>query len=159
MSILKSGWFSIINDTENSQSIINKITPSTNEKEKENENENENMFIFEIDSDKINKKIEILEKRTEKCENIYNSILETLNDLKKSIEEMENKDRELKEEIEKIGVRLKTNETTCNVIRNENLKLINRILEAEISVERTTNILLRKHISFPFTPLSNKFNL
>ena len=32
----------------------------------------------------------------------------------------------------------------CNKISNENLKLINRLLEAEISIERTKNILLRK---------------
>jgi len=46
-----------------------------------------------------------------------------------------------------------------SIIEVANLKLINRILEAEISLERTKNILLRKNISFPFvaTPLSNRF--
>jgi methyl-accepting chemotaxis protein len=46
-----------------------------------------------------------------------------------------------------------------SIIEVENLKLINRILEAEISLERTKNILVRKHISFPFisTLLSNRF--
>jgi hypothetical protein len=139
MSLINSSWFSVNdNETNNNENLIN---------------------IFEMDSDKIIKKIEILEKRIDICENIYNDILPVLNNLRKDIEKMENNDIELKEEILKISTRLKTNETVCNSMRNDNLKLINRILEAEISVERTTNILLRKHIAFPFTPLSNKFNL
>jgi predicted nucleic acid-binding Zn-ribbon protein len=157
MSIIKSSWFSI-NNSETNKDISDNNDPNNNDKENKDE-----MFIFEIDSDKIWKKIEILEKRIDNCENIHNDILKVINDLKKDIEKIEerieNNDIELKGEIEKIYTKLKANETVCNSIKNDNLKLINRILEAEISVERTTNILLRKNISFPFTPLSNKFNL
>lgn len=38
-------------------------------------------------------------------------------------------------------------------LQNDNLKLVNRILEAEIAVERYKNLLLRKNISFPFSPM------
>lgn len=38
-------------------------------------------------------------------------------------------------------------------LQNDNLRLINRILEAEIAVERYRNLLLRKNISFPFSPM------
>ena len=154
MSILKSSWFSI-----NSQTNKDIFNESNESKESKESNESNEMFIFEIDSDKIWKKMKNLEERIDNCKNIHNDILKVLNDLKKDIERIENNDNEIKGEIEKIYTRVKTNETVCNSIKNDNLKLINRILEAEISVERTTNILLRKNISFPFTPLSNKFNL
>lgn len=158
MSIINSSWFSIRNNTgvsynnSDGNCVINSVLKSE-------EDSNNCEYIFEVDSDNILKNIELLEKRVIMCESTNKNILESLNNLSKSIEEMEKRDKELKMEIEKIGERLKINETSCNSIKNENLKLINRILEAEISVERTTNILLRKHISFPFTPLSNKFNL
>jgi chromosome segregation ATPase len=146
---MKSSWFSI-----NTEVDIN----DTNNDKKDNDKDND-FNIFEIDSDKIIKKIEMLEKKVSNYENIYNDVFQLLNNLRKDIEKLENENNELKERINIFSTRLKSNETSCNSIKNDNLKLINRILEAEISVERTTNILLRKHISFPFTPLSNKFNL
>jgi hypothetical protein len=149
MSLMKSSWFSI-----NTEVDIN----DTNNDKKDNDKDND-FNIFEIDSDKIIKKIEMLEKKVSNYENIYNDVFQLLNNLRKDIEKLENENNELKERINIFSTRLKSNETSCNSIKNDNLKLINRILEAEISVERTTNILLRKHISFPFTPLSNKFNL
>lgn len=158
MSILKSSWFSINSQT--NKDIFNESKESNESKEnKENKSKENEMFIFEIDSDKIWEKMKNLEERIDNCKNIHNDILKVLNDLKKDIERIENNDNEIKGEIEKIYTRVKANENVCNSIKNDNLKLINRILEAEISVERTTNILLRKNISFPFTPLSNKFNL
>ena len=74
--------------------------------------------------------------------------------------EYEKRIKDLEEKVERIKDledKIHHLETTCNKIRNENLKLINRVLEAEISIERTKNILLRKNISFPFTPLTTKF--
>lgn len=44
-------------------------------------------------------------------------------------------------------------QTNIQKLEAENLKMINRILEAEIAVERYKNILLRKNISFPFSPM------
>jgi|Laugresu1bdmlbsd_1035121.scaffolds.fasta_scaffold04859_3 hypothetical protein len=78
----------------------------------------------------------------------------------KDLEEKVERIKDLEEKVERIKDledKIHHLETTCNKIRNENLKLINRVLEAEISIERTKNILLRKNISFPFTPLTTKF--
>lgn len=75
----------------------------------------------------------------------------------KRIRDLEEKVKKFEEKVEKLEDNINDLETTCNKIRNENLKLINRVLEAEISIERTKNILLRKNISFPFTPLTTKF--
>lgn len=49
--------------------------------------------------------------------------------------------------------RVQTLETHVGQLQNENLRLVNRILEAEIAVERYRNLLLRKNISFPFSPM------
>lgn len=43
-------------------------------------------------------------------------------------------------------------------LTNENLRLVNRLLEAEISLERAKNSLVRKHIPFPFTPYISSFS-
>lgn len=95
-----------------------------------------------------------LKKRIDSCENTLRSIEKILEDLKTQLENFHKEDQEMKKQLQEIQTKIKSNETSCNVIRNENLKLINRILEAEISVERTTNILLRKNISFPFTKIN-----
>ena len=76
---------------------------------------------------------------------------------KEKINEMEVKLKDLEMYKETCKEKIKDLEIICNKISNENLKLINRVLEAEISIERTKNILLRKNISFPFTPLTSKF--
>lgn len=80
----------------------------------------------------------------------YDQLLEKNKDLENKVKELENKLKELENKTIDLDL-------TCNKIRNENLKIINRVLEAEISIERTKNILLRKNISFPFTPLTTKF--
>jgi hypothetical protein len=109
---------------------------------------------FSIEGSNISEKLEILEKRIEICEDINKTILKTLEELKKNIDRVFEDDINIKKQIDDIRACVKSNETSCNVIRNENLKLINRILEAEISIERSTNILLRKGISFPFTKIN-----
>lgn len=43
-------------------------------------------------------------------------------------------------------------------LTNENLRLVNRLLEAEIALERAKNSLVRKHIPFPFTPYISSFS-
>jgi hypothetical protein len=67
-------------------------------------------------------------------------------------EKMEKRIIELEKKDEILNNKLKELEMICMNIQNENMKLINRVLETEISLERTKNILLRKNISFPFTP-------
>lgn len=133
MSIIKSSWFSINEDLKTEQI------------------ENTEELFFDID---ISKKLELLEKRIRDCENTNISLLASIEELNKKIDVIFEEDSRLKNIIEEVQKKVKQNETNCNLIRNENLKLINRILEAEISVERTTNILLRKNISFPFTKLN-----
>lgn len=124
--ILKSEWFSIISVEEDGKS----------------ENEEKKDYLYS------------LQKRVEECEQVNRSILVTLDEINKKLDECFKEDRDINSQLEEIKVKVRNNETSCNVIRNENLKLINRILEAEISVERTTNILLRKNISFPFTKIN-----
>ena len=110
-------------------------------------------YIIESNSNIENNILE-LTKRIDSCENTLKSIEKTLEDLKKQLDIFEKEDQETKKQLQEIQTKVKSNETACNVVRNENLTLINRILQAEISVERTTNILLRKNISFPFTKLN-----
>lgn len=82
------------------------------------------------------------------------------------IEELSSKIESMSSTIESMSSTIQHTSSTVDslkhkfsIIEVENLKLINRILEAEISLERTKNILVRKHISFPFisTLLSNRF--
>ena len=134
--ILKSEWFSINNDGDG-------IDIYGNQHNEDNEDNEEKNCLYSS-----------LQKRIEDCENINKSILQSLEDINKKLENLSKDDQEIKQQIKDIQKKVLSNESTCNVIRNENLKLINRILEAEISVERTTNILLRKNISFPFTKLN-----
>ena len=106
----------------------------------------------ETDTKELNKKIEELSIENK-------NMSTTIQDMSSSIEDMSSK-------IESMSSTIETNSSTfdalkqkLSIIEVENLKLINRILEAEISLERTKNILVRKNISFPFiaTPLSNRF--
>lgn len=128
--ILKSGWFSIDNSGNDTLS------------DKDDKDDKEEITIYS------------LRKRIEECENVNQSILQTLQDINNKIDNLSKEDEDLRKKIKDINKKVLDNESTCNLIRNENLKLINRILEAEISVERTTNILLRKNISFPFTKIN-----
>ncbi len=53
----------------------------------------------------------------------------------------------------KIDERMKECEKRIADLEKENLRLVNRILEAEIAAERYKNLMLRKNISFPFSPM------
>jgi len=59
---------------------------------------------------------------------------------------------ELETHIHHIENHLKGVEDRISYLITENLKLVNRLLEAEISLERARNSLVRNHIPFPFTP-------
>lgn len=80
---------------------------------------------------------------------------------KKDKNEMEHRMREIENRMKEMEMQMMETQKMMNVIRNENLKLINRVLEAEIALERAKNSLLRNHIPFPFasSPLHAKFNL
>jgi hypothetical protein len=79
--------------------------------------------------------------------------------------EMEQKfmflEKEMEQKIILLEKEIKKMESQVHTLSNENLKMVNRVLEAEISLERAKNSLVRKHIPFPFTPfvLSKKFSL
>jgi len=80
-------------------------------------------------------------------------------------QEMEQKfillEKEMEQKIILLEKEIKKMESQVYTLSNENLKMVNRVLEAEISLERAKNSLVRKHIPFPFTPfvLSKKFSL
>ena len=80
-------------------------------------------------------------------------------------QEMEQKfillEKEMEQKILLLEKEIKKMESQVQSLSNENLKMVNRVLEAEISLERAKNSLVRKHIPFPFTPfvLSKKFSL
>ena len=80
---------------------------------------------------------------------------------KKEKNEIENRVSVMENRMKEVEIQLMETQKMMNVLRNENLKLINRVLEAEIALERAKNSLLRNHIPFPFasSPLHNKFKL
>lgn len=92
-------------------------------------------------------------------ENIKNDQIED------RFKEMEQKiillEKEMGQKIILLEKEVKKMESQVHSLSNENLKMVNRVLEAEISLERAKNSLVRKHIPFPFTPfvLSKKFSL
>ena len=91
---------------------------------------NENWFSIDVE-EKMTNKINELEKN-------QSLLLDRINELEKS----------MSQPLDRINVL----EKSLDQLQTENLKLLNRLLETEVSIERTKNILLRKNISFPFTP-------
>lgn len=81
-----------------------------------------------------------LQTRIKNLENYTETLQERIIVLEKIIQE-NNVKRE--NEIQKISEHLRE-------ITNEHLKTMNRMLEAEISLERTKNLLVRNHIPFSF---------
>ena len=76
-------------------------------------------------------------------------------------QKMEERFKEMEQKILHLEKEIKKMELQIHSLSNENLKMVNRVLEAEISLERAKNSLVRKHIPFPFTPLllPTKFSL
>ena len=58
----------------------------------------------------------------------------------------------LERRVEEMEHHLKGVEARLSYLVSENLKLVNRLLEAEIALERAKNYLVRNHIPFPFVP-------
>ena len=98
------------------------------------------------------KKIEDLSLENKELSSKVSSNVETMSSMSSTIDNMSSTIDNMSSTIEDLKQKF-------SIIEVENLKLINRILEAEISLERTKNILVRKNISFPFiaTPLSSRF--
>ena len=77
---------------------------------------------------------------------------ELVKNLDLRVKEMEDHQKELEQKNKEM-------DSQIHYLSNDNLKLINRLLEAEISLERAKNSLVRNHIPFPFssTLLTRKF--
>ena len=74
------------------------------------------------------------------------------NELKKEIKnELKNEIDNYINKINKLEERLKKTEENIRDMQTEHLKAINKILETEISLERTKNLLVRNNIPFPFS--------
>ena len=107
----------------------------------------------------LNKKIEELYIENNSMSSTIEDMSSTIKSMSSTMESMSSKMEEMSSTIENTSSIIDVLKQKFSMIEVENLKLINRILEAEISLERTKNILVRKHISFPFisTLLSNRF--
>ena len=73
--------------------------------------------------------------------------------------ELEQKNKAIEDRQKELEQKNKEMDSQIHYLSNDNLKLINRLLEAEISLERAKNSLVRNHIPFPFssTLLTRKF--
>jgi hypothetical protein len=69
--------------------------------------------------------------------------------------------KQMEERQQELDQKVKEMDNQIRYLTHDNLKLINRLLEAEISLERAKNSLVRNHIPFPFSPtlLSSKFGM
>ena len=107
----------------------------------------------------LNKKIEELSIENKNMNSTIEDMSLTIEDMSSKMEDMSSTIQGMSSTIQGMSSVIDTLKHKFSIIEVENLKLINRILEAEISLERTKNILVRKHISFPFisTLLSNRF--
>ena len=120
----------------------------------------------ETDTKELNKKIEELSIENKNMSTTIEDMSTTIQGMSSTIEDMSSTIQGMSSKIESMSTTIQGMSSIIDTLKNkfsiievENLKLINRILEAEISLERTKNILVRKNISFPFiaTPLSNRF--
>lgn len=114
----------------------------------------------------LNKKIEELSIENKNMNSTIEDMSLTIEDMSSKMEGMSSKMEDMSSTIQGMSSTIQDMSSVIDTLKHkfsiievENLKLINRILEAEISLERTKNILVRKHISFPFisTLLSNRF--
>jgi len=118
-----------------------------------NANKDDDWYTMEYKNEKNEKndksqnkdKNEKNEKSQEKNEN---------NEIHDKVNKLETKILYIERHLEKM-------ESLVHTLTNENLKMTNRVLEAEIALERAKNSLVRNHIPFPFStsPISNRFRL
>ena len=122
--------------------------------------EEKDITLVDCETDKeLSKKIEELTIENKNMSSTIEDMSSKMEDMSSTIEDMSSKMEDMSSTIQGMSSIIDTLKHKFSIIEVENLKLINRILEAEISLERTKNILVRKHISFPFisTLLSNRF--
>lgn len=106
--------------------------------------------------------MEYKSEKSEKSEKIQNNQDNEKNERnEKNINEIHEKVKELETKIVSFERNLERMESLVHSLTNENLKMTNRVLEAEIALERAKNSLVRNHIPFPFStsPISNRFRL
>jgi SMC interacting uncharacterized protein involved in chromosome segregation len=74
---------------------------------------------------------------------------------------IDEKMKEIEKRVLLLEKHVKDMESLVHSLTNDNLKMVNRVLEAEISLERAKNSLVRNHIPFRFSPspLTNRFSL
>ena len=103
----------------------------------------------------FNRDVEKKEKETNTEEmNIEDGHKERNGEREEEREREREKERidELEKRMMELDHRQKHLETLIHTLTNENLKMINRVLEAEIALERSKNSLIRNHIPFHFSP-------
>jgi len=74
---------------------------------------------------------------------------------KLDLKKLEKRVQELEKEKDDMKASLLSMKEMVRESNAENLKTVNRLLEAEISLERTKNMLVRNHIPFSFTSATN----
>jgi methyl-accepting chemotaxis protein len=106
-------------------------------------------------SSKVSSNVETMSSMSSTIDNMSS----TIDNMSSTIDNMSSTIDNMSSTIDNMSSTIEDLKQKFSIIEVENLKLINRILEAEISLERTKNILVRKNISFPFiaTPLSSRF--
>lgn len=115
------------------------------EKDKSEKNHNKNEKNEKSDKNEKSEKSDKSENKEDKNEK---------NEIHDKVRELETKILSIERHLEKM-------ESLVHTLTNENLKMTNRVLEAEIALERAKNSLVRNHIPFPFSssPISNRFRL
>jgi len=76
----------------------------------------------------------------------------TLDMDKDLVKNLELRLKQMEERQQELDQKVKEMDNQIRYLTHDNLKLINRLLEAEISLERAKNSLVRNHIPFPFSP-------
>ena len=147
---MNASWFSIKKEEKDDCEI------ELNKKIEELSIENKNMNSTIED---MSLTIEDMSSKMEDMSSTIQGMSSTIEDMSSKMEDMSSTIQGMSSTIQGMSSVIDTLKHKFSIIEVENLKLINRILEAEISLERTKNILVRKHISFPFisTLLSNRF--
>jgi dynactin complex subunit len=75
----------------------------------------------------------------------------TLDTDKEIFKNMELRLKQMEERQQELDQKVKEMDNHIRNLTHDNLKLVNRLLEAEISLERAKNSLVRNHIPFPFS--------
>ncbi len=114
---------------------------------------------YTLDTDK--ELVKNLDLRLQQMEERQKELEQKNIEMEERQKELEQKNREMKERQKELEQKNREMDGQIHYLSNNNLKLINRLLEAEISLERAKNSLVRNHIPFPFssTLLTRKFGM